>query len=399
MTTSTRRRVAAGVVLAACVGVGFLGYQKFRSPPPAQMFASAIEALRIGDSAPAQSAVEVLKRAPGFQAHADVLEASLLIERGRPDEALTKLSDVDPSGPLRRESLLCAGRALYGARQFLQAASVLQLVLKDEPDDPEALRWLAAVYYDIGAYDDATRILERLVVLEPKDYRPHRLLGLMDRDFEEFAKSITAYEAALALSPPAKIRSDILVEMARSQIALRRYDDALARLKEAFSSAETHALAAQCEIGAGRIPEARQELARAREIDPDQRLAMLLEAEVLSLEKKDDEAIALLRKAVTVHPYDAECRYRLALLLQKVGRTDESQQEMTRWQELRDLLTKLTELNTEAIRQPANAEIRAQLAQVCTALGKRDLATMWQAAADALQQPPATAPADPAATP
>lgn len=38
---------------------------------------------------------------------------------------------------------------------------------------------LGAVYYDLGANTAAISELQRVIALDPGDYRPHRLIGLI----------------------------------------------------------------------------------------------------------------------------------------------------------------------------------------------------------------------------
>jgi tetratricopeptide (TPR) repeat protein len=378
-----RRVVGALCLIAVLAGVTAAAFRTNSVRAAAEKVPSALMALDRGDAAPAEQALASLKGRQGFEHEANLLEAALLLSRQKPNEALAALAKIDPNGPLRRQTLLCAVRALYAQNQLLEAEAILRTLVTENPEDADAHRWLAAIYYDIGAFDASKRLLEKVISLAPDDYRPHRLLGLMNRDFEDYKEAVTEYERALRLSPPATDRNEMMVEMARARIALLQYEGALHHLKLVHPNASTHALAAQCHIAAGRIPEAKEELALSTGIDPNERLALMLEADVLSLEKKDEEALAVLRRAVSAHPHDAECRYRLALLLQRLGRKAESEAEMARWQETRNLMTRLTDLNTEAVRDPANAKLREDLAVVCAALGKRELSEMWKRAAAA----------------
>ncbi|GIS61200.1 MAG: hypothetical protein CM1200mP2_34250 [Planctomycetaceae bacterium] len=62
-------------------------------------------------------------------------------------------------------------------------------------------------------------------------------------------------------------------------------------------------------------------------------------------------------------------------------------QEMARHDKSQKLKQELTEKNLEANRAPDNAEVRDRLAELCDALGKSELATMWRRPGGSLPTP------------
>jgi predicted Zn-dependent protease len=377
------RRYAAIAILAG--GAGLLAWLWSRGDgrAPSQRFADALAALERGEVDDLDGTFQALEHAPDLAGHVRVLDAAVSVKSGRPEAAISKLARVEPTGDLRRPVLFYTAQALYQQKRLVEAEGLLRLLTTEFPDDADAFRWLGIVEYDLGAFDSARSTLLRLAELAPNDFRPHRLLGLMHLDFEAYAEAVPDYERALERSPPADVRTDILLELARALIAIRRYEDAIARLEQAPVSARSRALLAKCLFNTGEMDRAKQKLNEARSLDPGDRDVLMLDVEIASTEKRHDDALRALTQVVTLFPHDLECRYRLGVLLQQRGDAAGSERELARWQKEKDLVDRLSDLNLTAVAEPHNAEVRLQLAEVCEQLEKPELAKMWRDAAAA----------------
>jgi tetratricopeptide (TPR) repeat protein len=75
---------------------------------------------------------------------------------------------------------------------------------------------------------------------------------------------------------------------------------------------------------------------RVLQIDPRDVGANVYLAQFLMLQRKYDEALKLLRLALEVEPYNATATYNLTISLLRSGKTEEGQQQMKRFQYLRD---------------------------------------------------------------
>ena len=58
---------------------------------------------------------------------------------------------------------------------------------------------------------------------------------------------------------------------------------------------------------------------------------------------------------------------------------------MQKFQQAKDRATQLTKLNIKAIREPTNADVRNELAELCETLDKPELAHMWRRAAESVR--------------
>jgi tetratricopeptide (TPR) repeat protein len=387
-----RRFALAVILLLTLSGAALLAFREKQSAPA--RFTTVIEEIDRGDTSQAAAALKDFESRPETSDYAAIIDGALLLKGAAPQLALNRIAHIDPQGVKRRPALLVAAEAYYQLKRLVDAERLLTTLLVEQPNDVEAMRWLSAVYYDLGAFDAASSVLRRLSELAPDDYRPHRLLGLMNLDFEEYSEAATQYEESLRRSPPTAVRDEVLIGLGRSLIALRRYDDALSRLREASPSAESLALQARCELNLGRLAEARTILDSASDRNPEDREVLLLGSELELEARHNDRAIELLRRSLKLFPHDLQCRYRLATALQKNGDQEEAQAELKKWQEMNDLTKRLSDLNREAVAKPRDAAIRDELARICDELSRPELARMWRDAAAACRaQPPSIDPA------
>jgi tetratricopeptide (TPR) repeat protein len=382
------RKFAAVAVLVGGAVLSVLLWWRSDDRTPSQRFLDALAALERGQTDDLDRTFRALDSQPGLVDHARVLDAALSVRMGKPDAAIAKLARVKAVGELRRPVLFYTAQALHQQNRLVEAESLLRTLTTELPDDAEAFRWLGVVEYDLGATDAARAALLRLAELVPDDYRPHRLLGLMYLDFEAYGEAVPEYERALELSPPADVRAEVLVELARCQIAIRNYDSAIASLEQAPSTSKSQALLAKCLFNKGQMEQSKQRLEAARLLDTGNRDVLLLEAEIASFEKRHDDALRALRRVVGLFPHDPECRYRLGIFLQQRGDAAGSEAELARWKKENDLVDRLSQLNLQAGSDPHNAELRLQLAEVCDQLEKPELAQMWRDAAAACKAGP-----------
>jgi cytochrome c-type biogenesis protein CcmH/NrfG len=73
--------------------------------------------------------------------------------------------------------------------------------LEENPEDPEAIKNLAALYYQNGQLDDAARVLERGREVAPNDAEMPILLGQVYSRQQLYEKAGDAYAAAAEIEP------------------------------------------------------------------------------------------------------------------------------------------------------------------------------------------------------
>src|SRR5262249_48710370 len=132
----------------------------------------------------------------------------------------------------------------------------------------DARRWLAAALYDLGATAHAVQELEAIAAAAPGDFQPHRLLGLIAKDNEQFNEAVAHYRESLRRNPVQPDRPAVLVELGESLVKLNLYEEALQTLGECDRTAAVLTLEAACKQSLARTDEALDELHAAVAMDP-----------------------------------------------------------------------------------------------------------------------------------
>jgi len=247
---TTRRWLLPVIVLLAAVLVSaYLGH--VQRSAPARLFQAGVEAFAQNDPDAVQTAAEALQGVEGYGPHAHVLEGMILLRRGRLFEAITQFGYGKDHPDTRVLAYALSGEALYKGRQFRDAERILSTAIRLDPSQTDAHRWLAALYYDIGAMGRALEQLRAVADQAPDDPRPHRLRGLIHKDFENYAEAVNDYRESLRRGPDQPDKNDVLVELAECLVKLRRHPEALETLGQCPRSAETLSLQAECQYAQG----------------------------------------------------------------------------------------------------------------------------------------------------
>lgn len=78
-------------------------------------------------------------------------------------------------------------------------AGVLKQVVKADPDNTDAYRFLAGYYMDSGSYEDAIEALRQVVRVEPSDSYAHSMLGDAYWNCDRYEEAMAAYKQAMKL--------------------------------------------------------------------------------------------------------------------------------------------------------------------------------------------------------
>ncbi len=374
--------LVASIVIAAAITAVVVKWR----PSPQQSFQSGLQSLEQGDLDRVDDAIDALRDESAFDSHRRVLQAGVSLQRGKPQAALKELALVQPEGDFAAPALLFAGEAFYQVGRLREAEQVFLKYDRIYPDSPEVYRWLAAIYYDLGAMTLAIERLETLKRLAPDDFAPHRLLGVIHVDFERYALAVTEFQEALKRSPPEPVRRSMTQELAKAMMRERRYADALAVLAEARPDAETLARRSECLWSLGRRDEARHALESAVKYEPDKPAVLRWQALMLIDDSRLDEAQPVLERLLEQDPHNLEARYQLAQVYQRSGNKEAHDAEMARLERSNALLGELTRLSHEALERPHDAGLRDQMAAICDELNRPELAASWRRMAASLRE-------------
>jgi len=377
------RRITRWILLMGLVAGVALGTWAWQQRTrPQDQFAAALQALDDKNYERVSELRSALEGRAGFEEHARLLSGAVLLRNGKYELAYSEVASVSPLAALRSPALELMGECLYRMGRIAEAEPLMRQLVAENKDDANAHRWLGAIYYDMGANDLAIAEFERVSQLDPQDYRPHWMIGMMCYDFELFARAIEHYRQAVKLCPDVPVRGRLVLGLAKCLISERQFEDALDVLQDATLDADILALKTECYWSLGNQEQAQRLLQQAVKRYPTDRRVLYLQARMLIGDGRREEAMAPLQQVLGRNPLDAECRYQLALIYRQLGRDADHKREIAKWEESKSLLERLTELNIEAIQRPGDADVRDELASTCQKLGKHKLAEMWSKAAD-----------------
>lgn len=357
-------------------------------------FRRAWGALSASDLEGVQQLLPLIAKYPEFASHARLLEAALLVKAGEHAPAARQLQSPLRWPALRPLALVVAAESLISQGQPLAAEPLLLEALQLNEEVVDAHRWLAVIYYDLGAVDQAETHLNRVAALDPPDYRAHRLLGLMSKDYENFDAAIVRYQAALQRNPPDEPREEILIELSECLLKQKAFAEALQTLEAAAPSVERSVMMAECLYNTNRRDEAVQLLDQVLVEAPKNAAALVLRGDAALLAAENERAVEWLERAVAEQPFEFAARYKLSQALARVGQDVESRAQLQRSEELKQLREKFAKLHEQAIAKPFDAPLRRELATTADLLGRPDLAKVWTKAAETIEARGATPAAD-----
>ena len=369
------------VILATATVAGGVHWRHAR---PSERFARGLAALDARRFDEVRREIEALKTVEEYEPHRHFLQAALLLERGQYRRALDEFGKCLGCEELRVGTLTLAGRAAYQAGHLQDAVGLLEQALGAEPDAAEAMRWLASAYYDLGVNNRAVYHLNRLAELEPENPRPHRLMALIHKDFENYAAAIEAYRESLRRSRQQPDGDAILLELAECEIKTRQLDSALADLAGCRPGPERWAKEAECHYGLGRVEEARRLLEQALAEEPAHLPSMSLLGTIALDQKDAATAVAWWSRAAIAYPRDYLVRFKLSQACRRMGKTAEADQQAQLAEEIRAMRMEFSKLHQQAEAEPENADVRCRLGKLARDLDRPDLARVWFRAALAI---------------
>jgi tetratricopeptide (TPR) repeat protein len=373
--------VGAGIVVAAL----FIGGWWWQAGQPEARYRRARQALEAGDQQAVWRESQALLKTAGFEPRGRLVSGLMHARRGRFAPALYELQFAARDEALAVEALTVAAECYYRLGQLSEAVNVARTAIAQDPDAIDARRWLASACYDLGAMDEAVAQLEWISARAPDDARPEYLLGLIAKDNERFGEAIDHYREALRRDPRPPNREHLHRELAESLIPLSRFDEALEVLRECERTAASLTLSAECHQNLGRTGEAQELLRTARELDPTYGPACLQEGILFLLLGRAADARVSLEEAVRLAPQSRQAHFHLSQVYRKLGDDVQATEQLQRMQEIQTLEREFSELHGVASRNPTDAEVRFRIGVLADKLGKTELAPMWYRAAVALQ--------------
>ena len=282
--------------------------------------AAGIEAYSRGDY---QLAERELRKASGAQAPAFL--AMTLAATNRCDEALPGLKSAfaGAADGTRRLAGLALAQCHLSASRFDEAAPVIAAL----PKDADSL-YLAARLH-MRAWNEALRDLYKVA---PGSYRVNQISGEILETQGQFTSAAAEYRKAIEKNPEAlSLHFRLGRALLMSTHSAGTFDEARkefeAELTRNPRDAVGHYQIAQIDLAQERGTAAAARLEQALAIDPAFPEALIALGKLRVAEKRNDDAIRLLRRAAELQPKSEAVHYNLMLAYRNAGRTDDARRE------------------------------------------------------------------------
>lgn len=221
------------------------------------------------------------------------------------------------------------------------SAQHFEAALKIRPDDERSWMAFANMQAEGGSIVDAVRTLEKGVTVIPASGRLRwRLAGLLAR-LDRVGEAQARYGDPLLppSPPPISGRATVLqVEAAWSSSQLDFIEAAEfgeRRVRTNLNDAAAHRDLAGIYMKEGRPTEAFPELAIAAWLDPGDQLTFLMLGQTLMADRRNEDAVTVLERAVSLQPDLREARYALAQALTRASRRDDAERHLAEFERQR----------------------------------------------------------------
>jgi tetratricopeptide (TPR) repeat protein len=265
-------------------------------------------------------------------------QASDSLRRGSLRAALAALEKVVATWPGSSEAhrLLATGAGLAGDTRT--SIEHFEAALRIRPDDERSWMALASTHAEAGSLVAAARTLEKAIAAIPGSGRLRwRLAGLLVR-LEQVGDALAHYTQAERLTPMsgrAVVHQAVGTSASLQQDLIRAAAAGDQRVRANLDDAAAHRDLASLYLKQGRQDEAFAELAIAAWLDPDDPLTFVTLGHSLMADRRDQDAVAALERAVTLQPDLREARYALAQALTRASRRADAERHLLEFERQR----------------------------------------------------------------
>jgi tetratricopeptide (TPR) repeat protein len=279
-----------------------------------------------------QRALDRLNRRPG-DARAARLAALCLTQLRFAREAEPYYAKARQAGLLGLDDLQARALGMTEINLLEEATTAYEEILKDHPDDPTALRRLAAVRISQARFREALPPAERLSRQPGQEVVGFALIGTVEHEQKHPDRAVAAFERVLSLDPELRrlpLPLDIfwtyfaedLIDSGQPAKARRILSRVLSRREDPVQM-NLLGLAFQSE---GRNEEAERWFRKAVELDPTLSRGWLHLGRLLMQPPGNrwDEAIPYLKRAAELSPKSFEPLYSLSMVYRYLRKKDEA---------------------------------------------------------------------------
>lgn len=241
--------------------------------------------------------------------------------------ALPHLREASHDASVARLQSIAAVKCYMATDRLPDAGTVLAVLSKQMPDDPDVLYLQAKLH--MKGFNDATLAMFQKA---PASYRVHQLSAEVLETQSRYNDAIPEYRKAIELNPKA---TDLHFRLGRALLFESHEEKALTEAASEFEAElKLTPEDAACEFQLGQIAlvrgdsaEAKKRLQRSLALSPDFVSAMIALGKIASRDKKPTEAITLLTRAVQTQPENQSAHYALMTAYRDAGNIEQAKAE------------------------------------------------------------------------
>jgi tetratricopeptide (TPR) repeat protein len=239
--------------------------------------------------------------------------------------------------PKNMQAQTLLGLSCYGVKRFAEAVEHLKIAVKSDPGNTELHQVLAQSCLWAKQYSCALDEFRQILEQNPDSSAAHVLTGEALDGLGKTPDAIAEFQAAAEVAPR---EPNLHFGLGYLYWKSHQYDDAKREFESELSVDTSHAQAlaylGDIEMKRNHPEAALALLGKATKLQNDIRIAFLDMGTILAQEKRYDEAVAALQRAVELDPAQPDAHYRLARVYQEMGKTAESQKEFAKVRELHE---------------------------------------------------------------
>jgi len=200
--------------------------------------------------------------------------------------------------------------------RFEDALSLFEIILKDHPDNIDALYLASVSSRYLKKFDDSQKYIEYLLLNAPDMGRAYQELGHINRDMKNDEKAVINYRQACELNPALLASWKMLYQYFVKNKNQPAADHAQQQIKK-LESLPAALLYIDQILNEGRLGLAERQCRAFLKKNPTHTYAMSLLSEIANRLGYFDDAEFLLEKAVEFKPNDGDLRMQYAAILRK----------------------------------------------------------------------------------
>ena len=200
--------------------------------------------------------------------------------------------------------------------RFEDALSLFEIILKDHPDNIDALYLASVSSRYLKKFDDSQKYIEHLLLNAPDMGRAYQELGHINRDMKNDEKAVINYRQACELNPALFASWSMLYQYFVKNKNQPAADHAQQQIKK-LESLPPALLYIDQILNEGRLGLAERQCRAFLKKNPTHTYAMSLLSEIANRLGYFDDAEFLLEKAVEFKPNDGDLRMQYAAILRK----------------------------------------------------------------------------------